>query len=94
MGETGPSLTDAQVEERLRRFAARERASAEVYASDLEKLIFELRSAADTRSWSVRRLARIIGRSPAHTHRYITGISGPPVDFVDLADIVDDAPPA
>jgi hypothetical protein len=61
---------------RLRRLAATERASAEAHTDDVIALHKECRQ-AESENWTVREIARVIGRSPAHTHRIMAGLTGP-----------------
>lgn len=68
MGET--------LEVRLRRLAAAEQRSREAHEDDVMALHIAI-SDADTAGYSVRRIARLIDRSPSHTHRIVAGISGP-----------------
>jgi len=61
---------------RLRRLAAAERASKQAHDDDVSALHGECRE-AESEGWSVREIARVIGMSPAHTHRIMAGLTGP-----------------
>lgn len=61
---------------RLRRLAAAERASREAHEDDVSALHSECK-AAESEGWSVREIARNIKMSPAHTHRIMSGLTGP-----------------
>lgn len=55
---------------RLARLAAAEKRSREAHQDDLSALISEVQL-ADSEGVGVREIARTVGKSPAHTHRWI-----------------------
>lgn len=66
---------DGKLATRLRRIAAAYDRSREAYRDDLSALRAVVRE-ADEAGWSVREIASHIGKSPSHTHRIMTGLSG------------------
>lgn len=60
----------------MRRLAAAAAASEEALTDDVSALHAECR-AAEAEGWSVREIARNIGKSPAHAHRIMAGLTGP-----------------
>jgi AraC-like DNA-binding protein len=61
---------------RLRRLSAAERASHDTWQDDVSALHDECRE-AESDGWTVRDIARVIEKSPAHTHRIMARLTGP-----------------
>lgn len=60
----------------MRRLAACAEASEMAYRDDVLALHNECK-AAESERWTVREIARVINKSPAHTHRIMAGLTGP-----------------
>lgn len=60
---------------RLTRLAESERRSAEAHEDDVSALHAAIQE-ADQAGEPVRKVAEAIGKSPAHTHRLMTGLAG------------------
>lgn len=61
---------------RLKRLSAAEQASHDTWQDDVTALHQECRD-AEHDGWTVREIARAIGKSPAHTHRIMARLTGP-----------------